>query len=564
MIQKRLNIKDVFALAVENHQKNNLKIAANLYWEILKAFPNNTLAINGLCSLFSNNELKHITQIDRNTAKYLLVMLFRRNDVDHKDIFLTARFLLFSEKNITEKKIKEIVYSDYPLLKNNIVVSLIKEELFQLMLQKTLITDHLLEKLLTKIRKEILFASVGSQHNSLDEIFEFVVSFSEQCFLNEYIYTEEKKEVKLLSKLKKSLKFSKNINELKIAVLGCYLPLNLIKGAVAKLTKYKSKNTLFNDLILMQIQEPLLEKKISNSIKSLGKISDITSQKVKKQYEQNPYPRWRYTYLNLPNNLLNIVNSLVSPNKIKLINKINNPEVLIAGCGTGKQIIYTKGFLNANITGIDLSLSSLAYAKRKSEEVGLKNINFLQADILELKKLNKKFDLIESVGVIHHMKDPLKGLKVLKDLLKPHGLLRLGIYSELARDDIIKIRKLIKKEKYKNTKKDIKKFREIILDEKSNKLLKKVLYRRDFYSTSTARDLMFHVKEKRFTLPELSKMLEELDLQFIGFDDFLAKRKYKNLYPLDIKNTSLSNWHQFEKKNPNIFMGMYNFFVKKK
>ena len=75
---------------------------------------------------------------------------------------------------------------------------------------------------------------------------------------------------------------------------------------------------------------------------------------------------------------------------------------------------------------------------------------------------------------------------------------------------------------------------------------------------------MFHVKEKRFTLPEVSKMLGELDLQFIGLDDFLAKRKYKNLYPLDIKNTSLSNWHQLEKKNPNIFMGMYNFFVKKK
>ena len=290
------------------------------------------------------------------------------------------------------------------------------------------------------------------------------------------------------------------------------------------------------------------------NIKSFEKISDNTSIKIRDQYEENPYPRWRYNYPNSPINFLIRLNDQIKPNKINFNDKFNRPNILIAGCGTGKHSLIANDYVNANIFANDLSLSSLAYAKRKSEEVGMKNINFLQADILDLKKLNKKFDLIESVGVIHHMKNPLKGLRVLKDLLEPHGLIRLGIYSELARDDIIKIRQLIKKKKYKNTSKDIKKFREIIFDEESSKLLKKVLYRRDFYSTSTARDLMFHVQESRFTLPEISKILDELDLEFIGFDDFLAKKKYKNSYPLDIKNTSLPNWHQFEKKNPNLLI----------
>ena len=63
----------------------------------------------------------------------------------------------------------------------------------------------------------------------------------------------------------------------------------------------------------------------------------------------------------------------------------------------------------------------------------LKNIEYMQADILDLRKLNRKFDLVESSGVLHHMKEPLEGLKVLLELLEPHGFLKLGLYSEISR-----------------------------------------------------------------------------------------------------------------------------------
>ena len=59
-----------------------------------------------------------------------------------------------------------------------------------------------------------------------------------------------------------------------------------------------------------------------------------------------------------------------------------NPNVLVAGCGTGKQtILAAKSYLNAKVVGVDLSLSSLSYAKRKSEELGITNIDYLQADL---------------------------------------------------------------------------------------------------------------------------------------------------------------------------------------
>ena len=55
----------------------------------------------------------------------------------------------------------------------------------------------------------------------------------------------------------------------------------------------------------------------------------------------------------------------------------------------------------------------------------------MQADILHLHQIGKKFDIIESAGVLHHMNEPMAGWRVLTDLLKSGGLMKVGLYSEL-------------------------------------------------------------------------------------------------------------------------------------
>ena len=220
---------------------------------------------------------------------------------------------------------------------------------------------------------------------------------------------------------------------------------------------------------------------------------------------------------------------------------------------------------NANILAVDLSKSSLAYAKRKTEELGLKNIEYIHADILQLNKLNKKFDIIESSGVLHHMEDPIRGLKVLVDILKPHGFLKLGLYSKIARQHVVKARELIKEKNYKNTAKDIKNFRQDILNKRVDPLIQKVSTALDFYSTSMMRDLLFHVQEHCFTIPQISEILKDQNLEFLGFFNPtpLIKKKYLKNFPEDEKNTSLENWHEFEKNNSQTFDGMYQFWVRK-
>ena len=65
-------------------------------------------------------------------------------------------------------------------------------------------------------------------------------------------------------------------------------------------------------------------------------------------------------------------------------------NILIAGCGTGQQLATHIFYNDSNILAVDLSLSSLALAKRKMNELNSKNVEFLHSDLLNLKNIKRK------------------------------------------------------------------------------------------------------------------------------------------------------------------------------
>ena len=551
-IDTLFNLGGIFQKLGE-HQKT-----LNSYDKIRQIDPENILLLNNLTDLFSNIEL---SKIDNTYLKKFFLFLFRSKYIYHKVIADKVIKFLFDIENYD--KIKTIFDSNF-LLSNEIIDKFLNEELLHLILQKSLIVDIFLEKLLTKVKCEILFTFNNSNKKLLNKHFDFIISLAEQCWLNEYVYIDSEKENNEINKLKDTIENDKEINEIEIAIFACYRPLNKSKIIIEKLLDYKSSNILFNDLIDVQIKEPLKEIELKKSIKSLDKIVDPVSIKVQEQYEEHPYPRWRITRKTFAQYSFEIINQDIKPNFINQDNKPNNPNVLIAGCGTGNHSISATRYKNSNILAVDLSLSSLAYAKRKTEEMGYKNIEYMHADILHLNKLNKKFDVIESSGVLHHMKDPMAGLKVLVDILEPHGFLKLGLYSNTARQHIVKARESIKIKNLKNTNESIKKFRQDIIDKKVSSLTQKVTLTEDFYSTSAVRDLLFHIQEHRFTIPQISKILENFNLEFLGFiQNPSIKQKYSKYFPEDKKCTSLDNLHKFEEKNPDTFWSMYQFWVRK-
>ena len=92
---------------------------------------------------------------------------------------------------------------------------------------------------------------------------------------------------------------------------------------------------------------------------------------------------------------------------------------------------------------VDLSRRSLAYAQGMAERYKVNNVRFLHADILELGQLTDRFHVIFCTGVLHHMQQPLMGWDILRNLLVAEGLMKIGLYSNIARQAIVQmVRKL--------------------------------------------------------------------------------------------------------------------------
>ena len=522
--------------------------------------PNDLRVVNTLLNLLRSIKLSNLSDKNSSELVELFIFLFNKDTIDHNELFNNARNLIFFQDD--QINFENLLKSGVSLLSDKDIKKILNKKLFHLLLQKSLVRDKFLEKFLYLIRKEILL-QIHNKENSIKELYDFIASNAEQSFLNEYVVFQSDMEIKIINDLKTKVENDKNINELEILILACYLPLNSSKIINNKLINYISESPLFNDLIKLHIKDPLKEAELKKGINSFDDISDNVSKKVKDQYEENPYPRWRYTNITPKNDFLSILNNAIRPNKINTNNQNIAENVLIAGCGTGQQLVSKTSYANSNIVAIDLSLSSLAFAKRKMQELNQKNIEFLQGDILSLNSLNKKFNVIECVGVLHHLKDPDEGLRILLNILEPKGYLKLGLYSEYARKHIIELKKFVQKHKFESNIRDIRNFRELAKNNNNDNSFKKINFNFDFYSTSSLRDLIFHVQEHRYTIPKIQDLLKKFDLEFLGFTNSSIKKEYSKIYPDDLKNTSLENWNNFEINNQDIFREMYQFWVKK-
>ena len=138
----------------------------------------------------------------------------------------------------------------------------------------------------------------------------------------------------------------------------------------------------------------------------------------------------------------------------------------------------------------------------------------------------------------------------------------IGLYSELARQDIVIIRREIRELGIRSSNVEMRSFRDEI--NQSKKEHHKSVFRfRDYYTLSELKDLMFHVQEHRFTISQIKDHLDELGLEFCGFeaDQMLSHFKQNNTNKSD--PFDLDKWQSYEEINPHAFAGMYQFWCQK-
>lgn len=159
-------------------------------------------------------------------------------------------------------------------------------------------------------------------------------------------------------------------------------------------------------------------------------MDDITLA-VKEMYEKYPYPSGEPKIRSGFD--LNLLLSSVKDAK----NKSGIFNALDAGCGRGVGLISASMLQpHVNFVGADINRTALAEAKQNAECRGLKNICFVEADLMTLEGIDVPpggFDVIYSSGVLHHLSDPEAGLKNLEKILAPHGVISLMVYGSYGR-----------------------------------------------------------------------------------------------------------------------------------
>jgi SAM-dependent methyltransferase len=443
-------------------------------------------------------------------------------------------------------------------------VAICADALLGHVLESTSIRNVDLERLLTSMRAEFLrSAAEGAAIRNLDDdAVAFCCALAKQCFINEYVFAitpEEAEDAeRLRQKLVEALTQDSAVPPLWPCVVAMYFPLHSLPNAQALLDR--AWPAVLTELLTQQVREPWEERHYRDLIPRLTTIEDDVSMLVKGQYEENPFPRWVHAAstsaaITVDDHLRIQFPTAAFPPLGK-----SGIDVLVAGCGTGRHPVeVARKYQDARVLAVDLSLASLCYAKRKTPAALASRIEYAQADILKLGSINRTFDLIEVSGVLHHLADPLAGWRVLLSLLRSGGFMHVGLYSELARRDIAAARRFIAERGYHPTGDDIRRCRQELL----NSPLKSVAKAGDFFSTSECRDLLFHIQERRLTIPEIKPFLAENDLKFIGFE-FAPQlmQHYRNMFG-DRFMRDLDRWHAFEMERPDTFAGMYQFWVQK-
>jgi SAM-dependent methyltransferase len=286
------------------------------------------------------------------------------------------------------------------------------------------------------------------------------------------------------------------------------------------------------------------------------RFDDAVTQAVADQYVRWPYPLWTRVTAPAPTTVPREVGKLdVRARRLPV-----RAEVLVAGCGTGREAaLMARRFPAAHVTAIDISAGSLAYAAGRCAGLG---IDFQLLDLHEAARLGRRFDLIACSGVLHHLPDPEGGWAKLVEVLKPGGVMKVMVYSRVARLRV------------EAAKVHIADLRDRPVDDDLLRAVRRRLIEKapgfvadssDFYNLGGVHDLLLNRHEDPFDVPRIVRALDRLQLELIAFKLPTAadRARYRGEHPEDPLHRDVDAWAALEKTDPFLFSQMYEFWCRR-
>jgi SAM-dependent methyltransferase len=190
-------------------------------------------------------------------------------------------------------------------------------------------------------------------------------------------------------------------------------------------------------------------------------------------------------------------------------------SILIAGCGTSQAAKHAMRWPSAQVTGIDLSATSVRCTGDLKRKYGLRNLDVEQIAIEEARRLGRCFDQIVCTGVLHHLENPDAGLAALRDVLKPDGAMHLMVYAPYGRAGIYMLQDYCKRLGIRATDDGIRDLVVALQELPRGHPLERLLRDApDFRHEAALADALLHPRDRAYSVPQLFDLLETAGLQF--------------------------------------------------
>jgi SAM-dependent methyltransferase len=166
-----------------------------------------------------------------------------------------------------------------------------------------------------------------------------------------------------------------------------------------------------------------------DGIPSLREDADPRTERVRTFYGEAPFPGYR------PRDTLHALRARAAASPLaRMLDQAipDDARVLDLGCGTGQMTLFLARDQRL-LVGADLTRASLALARQAARRFGVGGALFVETDLRRPGLRPAAFDVVICLGVLHHTPDPRAAFTALARLVRPGGVLVIGLYNAFAR-----------------------------------------------------------------------------------------------------------------------------------